>query len=60
MFKEGASSIRFRLILDFSKWGKMRMPRGGIFDSDSLNSLTFSNNNVLCPGFSGKDVNLRT
>ena len=34
MSKEEASSIRFRLILDFSKWGRMRMPTGGIFDSD--------------------------
>ena len=35
MSREEASSIKFRLILDFSQWGGMRMPRSGIFDSDS-------------------------
>ena len=42
MSKEGASSVRFRLFLDFSRCGRMRMPRGGIFDSDSSNNLMFS------------------
>ena len=28
MSNEGASPTRFRLSLDFSKWGRMRMPRG--------------------------------
>ena len=39
---EGASSVRFRSSLDFSRCGRMRMPRGGIFDSDSSNNLMFS------------------
>ena len=37
-----ASSTRFRLSLDFSKCGRMRMPRGGTFDSDASNNLVFS------------------
>ena len=42
MSNEGASSTKFRLSLDFSKWGRMRMPRGGTFDSDTSNNLVFS------------------
>ena len=42
MSKEGASSTKFRLSLDFSKWGRMWMPRGGTFDSNSSNNLVFS------------------
>ena len=38
MSNEGASSTRFRLSLDFSKWGRMQMPRGGTFDSESSNT----------------------
>ena len=41
MSNEGASSTKFRLSLYFSKWGRMRMPRGGTFDSDSSNNLVF-------------------
>ena len=37
-----ASSNRFRLSLDFSKWGIMRMPRGGTFDSAASDNLVFS------------------
>ena len=37
-----ASSTRFWLSLDFSKWGIMWMPRGGTFDFDSSNNLVFS------------------
>ena len=42
MSNEGALSTRFRLSLDFSKWGIMWMPGGGTFDSDSSNNLVFS------------------
>ena len=42
MSNDGASSTKFRLSLDFSKWGRMRMPRSGTFDSDSSNNLVFS------------------
>ena len=46
MSTEVASSIRFRLILDFSRCGRMRMPRGGIFDFDYSNNLMFSGSKI--------------
>ena len=41
MSDERASSIRLRSSLDFSRCDRRRMPRGGIFDSDSSNNLMF-------------------
>ena len=61
MSNKGALSTRFRLSLDFSKWGRMRMPRGGTFDSDSSNNLVFSGSKTQRQaGFSGRDSSLRT
>ena len=41
MSNDRASSVRLRSSLDFSRCDRRRMPRGGIFDSDSSNNLMF-------------------
>ena len=57
MSNEGASSVRLRSSLDFSKCGKMQMPRGGIFNSDSSNNLMFSGSKTqLKLGFLAKSL----
>ena len=61
MSNEGASSTRFRLSLDFSKWGRMQRPRGGTFNSNSSNNLVFSGSKMqLQAGFFSRDLSLRT
>ena len=60
MSSEGASSIRFKLILDFSRCSRMQMPRDGIFNSNSSNNLMFSGSKTQKTGFSSKDFSLRT
>ena len=49
--------VRLRSSLDFSKCGKMQMPRGGIFNSDSSNNLMFSGSKTqLKLGFLAKSL----